>query len=160
MCTHPLDGGARRVTCAGTRTHHRDFSNGFLVAEIFSRYYPTEIQMHSFDNGVAKARKADNWAQLQRFFRKKGIPVDAALVDDVMGAREEGASHLLQIAYTFLTSRKSVRGLGVLLPLCPCLSSLPHPHFFTPHHNNHLFVETQGVCGCPHVCVFPPLFTF
>ena len=64
--------------------------------------------MHSFDNGVAKARRADNWLQLQKFFRKKGIPVDAALVDDVMHSREEGAAHLLQIAYTYLTSRKCV----------------------------------------------------
>ena len=39
----------------------RAFNNGFLIAEVFSRYFPQEIQMHSFDNAESYAKKKDNW---------------------------------------------------------------------------------------------------
>src|SRR4051812_14477398 len=42
----------------------RDFANGFLVAEILSRYYPTSVSTHSFENGVSTQSKRDNWAQV------------------------------------------------------------------------------------------------
>ena len=60
----------------------RDFANGFLIAEICSRYYQSDVEMHSYDNGHALARKLDNWAQLSKFFQKKGIKVERALIDD------------------------------------------------------------------------------
>ena len=61
----------------------RDFANGFLIAEICSRYYQADVEMHSYDNGHALARKLDNWAQLSKFFQKKGIRVERSLIDDV-----------------------------------------------------------------------------
>ena len=63
----------------------RDFANGFLIAEICSRYYQADVEMHSYDNGQALARKLDNWAQLSKFFQKKGIRVERSLIDDVGG---------------------------------------------------------------------------
>ena len=50
-------------------SHHfifRDFSNGYLIAEIFSWYYPQEIQMHMFQNGTSIESKIGNWALLQK----------------------------------------------------------------------------------------------
>ena len=45
---------------------HRDFSNGYLVAGIFSWYYPQQIEMHSFSNGASLQTKLGNWQQLER----------------------------------------------------------------------------------------------
>ena len=73
----------------------RDFANGFLVAEIFSRYY-ADLAMFGFHNGTSLATKRDNWNQLLRFFVKKGIepggPVTKAEVEEIIhfDVRTEG----------------------------------------------------------------------
>lgn len=44
----------------------RDFSNGFLIAEIFTVYYPRDLKLTSFENGTSLKVKLDNWAQLEK----------------------------------------------------------------------------------------------
>lgn len=48
---------------------HRDFANGFLLAEILSKYFPDDIKMHSFENVTSIKRKKSNWHVLLKFFK-------------------------------------------------------------------------------------------
>jgi hypothetical protein len=84
----------------------RDFANGFLVAEIFSRYFPYEIQMHSYDNGISLVKKLANWELLEKFFLKKRVPIGRDMIDRVIHCKGDAALPLLETIYTCLTSKK------------------------------------------------------
>ncbi len=86
----------------------RDFSSGFLVAEIFSRYFPNLFFMHSFDNGSSKSKKKNNWHQLVLLFRKIGFTPkrEEELVNGVMDSDPTLVVAFLNLVYSFLTSRK------------------------------------------------------
>lgn len=83
----------------------RDFSNGFLVAEIFSWYYPQDIQMHSYDNGRSLPTKLGNWSQLERFFVKKKLEIPKEMIDGTIHCKIGAAELLLHKIYTLLTNR-------------------------------------------------------
>lgn len=51
----------------------KDFINGFLVAQVLSRYYPHCIPMHTIDNGVSKKARKDNWQLIQKYLQNKDI---------------------------------------------------------------------------------------
>ena len=44
----------------------RDFSNGLLIAEIFSRYYPMDVSIDCFYTGSSLKQKANNWEQIEK----------------------------------------------------------------------------------------------
>ena len=57
----------------------KDFNNGFLVAQILSRYYPVTnnqaanfkaMQMHTISNELSMAARRDNWTQINKFLIK------------------------------------------------------------------------------------------
>lgn len=87
------------------KNHRRDFSNGFLVAEIFSRYYPLEISMHSFENGKKMSCRNDNWEQLFKFFKKRSIPLGKLDFEPVIKDDSAAATAFLVKVYTLLTRR-------------------------------------------------------
>ncbi|KAG1657318.1 hypothetical protein FOA52_008046 [Chlamydomonas sp. UWO 241] len=87
----------------------RDTQNGFIVAEVFSRYFPTDIQMHSFDNGVSTNCKKDNWGQLVRFAERRGVSLPADLVVGTRQGVHGAAVALLEHLYEVFTGKKIKR---------------------------------------------------
>lgn len=95
----------------GLTNHFRtrsDFSNGFLVAEIMSRYYDKDISMHSYDNGIGIKVKKDNWDQLLRLFGK--FPdldplTTKADIDAIIHCQNGAAVGFLTKLYQCLTKR-------------------------------------------------------
>ncbi|MEW5318690.1 MAG: hypothetical protein WDW38_009891 [Sanguina aurantia] len=82
----------------------RDFANGFLFAEILSRYYPSDIAMHSYDNVASVERKKKNWALLGRFFKKNNVAVDQSQVEAAMMGEGEAACEVLTAIHDLITS--------------------------------------------------------
>jgi len=48
----------------------RDLDNGFLIAEIFTRYYPSKIQMFSLENSHNFEFRKNNWLIIEKFIKK------------------------------------------------------------------------------------------
>lgn len=83
----------------------RDFSNGYLVAEILSRYYPKDISMNSFENGTRLAAKCDNWEQIYKVFKRKGLNIAKQEFDAVIHCAPGAAPAFIFHLYNVLTKR-------------------------------------------------------
>ena len=94
----------------------RDLANGWVYAEILSRYYPEEIEMYQYDNGFKLEKKRNNWEHLQKFFKRKGMPVTFADWDPVMHCAPQAAYDLLKKFYTIVTGRE-ISHLDTLQPI-------------------------------------------
>ena len=77
----------------------RDFSNGWLYAEILNRYYPEKIEMYQFDNGFKLDKKMGNWDHLSKFFKKENIDIVFADYDPVIHCAPHAAYNLLKKMY-------------------------------------------------------------
>ncbi|XP_056626018.1 spermatogenesis-associated protein 4 [Triplophysa dalaica] len=84
----------------------RDFSNGYLVAEIFSWYFPKDFHMHSYDNGASVATKQSNWSQIDKFFVKHCIGLSKEVIDGTIHSKPGAAELLIQDIYSILTNRR------------------------------------------------------
>lgn len=83
-----------------------DLSNGYLIAEIFSWYFPQEIQMHSFYNRDSLELKQRNWHILKNFILKNQLDLKMADIDGTIHCREGAAGQLTEKLYEILTNRK------------------------------------------------------
>lgn len=61
----------------------RDLINGYFIAEIFSKYFPRKISMHSFTNSQSAKIKNDNWNQLSFIFKSSGLQIKAQQIEDI-----------------------------------------------------------------------------
>ena len=77
-----------------------------MIAEILSRYYPQEIQMHSFDNGCNIATKQDNWTQLQKFFNKIEFEFTETDMDNIIQCTPDSARIIVTKIYELTTNKK------------------------------------------------------
>mmetsp|Transcript_28558 Transcript_28558/g.51719 ORF Transcript_28558/g.51719 Transcript_28558/m.51719 type:complete len:848 (-) Transcript_28558:59-2602(-) len=89
----------------------RDLTNGYMVAEIFSRYYPKDVDMLTYENGLRLEAKVDNWEQLFRLFKRKGINIQKQEFDPVMHCAPGAAILFLFKVYNVLTKR-TVKTMG------------------------------------------------
>ncbi|XP_041608911.1 spermatogenesis-associated protein 4 [Vulpes lagopus] len=88
------------------RNVSRDFSNGFLIAEIFTAYYPRELKLSSFENGTSLKVKLDNWAQLEKFLARKKFKLPKELIHGTIHCKAGVPEILVQEVYTLLTHRE------------------------------------------------------
>jgi len=93
----------------------RDLTNGYLIAEITSRYYPKDINMMNFENGTRLAAKVDNWEQLYKFFKKKGLQILKQDLDPVIHCAPGAALLFIMKLYQLLT-KKVLRAVQPLPP--------------------------------------------
>ncbi|XP_037317364.2 spermatogenesis-associated protein 4 [Pungitius pungitius] len=83
----------------------RDLSNGYLVAEILSRYYSRDFVVHSYDRGSSLAAKQGNWSQIEKSLRKLSLTLTKETVDGIIHCKPGAAELLVQEFYSILTHR-------------------------------------------------------
>ncbi|KAL0029302.1 hypothetical protein WJX79_008934 [Trebouxia sp. C0005] len=116
-----------KLTCSDwlTGVCRRDLANGFLIAQILHKYYPAEVQLHSFSNGTSTATKTDNWQQIQKICSQQSLPLPAQLMQGTAKGGPGAAVSLLEHFYEKLT-KKSVQKLPP--PQLPAVEGTSQQH--------------------------------
>ncbi|KAI8820115.1 uncharacterized protein EV422DRAFT_79612 [Fimicolochytrium jonesii] len=113
------------------RNPKRDFQNGYLVAEIFSRYFPGDdlLNVDLLYTGEGSVQKGKNWEQLEKFFKKHQIHIPPTAIHSVSQGHVDAAAMLLEELYSVLTKR---RLHGPRTKDAPKLAADHVPHFQLP----------------------------
>ena len=66
----------------------RDFSDGLLIAEIVSKYYPHIVEPHNYYNTNSKKKKNNNWDLLKKkVFKKLNYKPEKELIKDIIDCK-------------------------------------------------------------------------
>ncbi|KAL4618229.1 spermatogenesis-associated protein 4 isoform X2 [Arapaima gigas] len=84
----------------------RDFSNGYLAAEVFFSYYPDEFPMHNYVNGTSLLTKLSNWSQIERSLLKQNMRLPKEVIEGTIHCKPGAAELLIQEMYVLLTNRR------------------------------------------------------
>jgi hypothetical protein len=126
----------------------RDFSNGFLVAEILSKYFPADVSMHSFEDGASQAQKQANWSLIARFLASQGITLTDASQTAIMAQDQAAVENFLQNLHLYasiarLSPRSTIVYTFILYRmLCRLVSDAEAVQM--SHHNDTDFIDTPG----------------
>ena len=89
------------------RNPRRDLANGFLVAEILTRYNKSnEISILSFYNSLSSDKKKNNWLQISKFLKTKDFDLPPSVYEPILYHAPNIAKEFLLAFYEFLTKRK------------------------------------------------------
>jgi len=125
------------------KDYRKDISNGFLIAEIVSRYEPGRIPMHAFENTQNAARRDNNWNQLHLFFRKNTLrdvriaPEEYTNIMRTNDPKSELLYHFVCRLYSVCTKRT--------LPENAPLADLPPTQANNPNHTDSYLLKEDGL---------------
>lgn len=89
--------------------YKRDLSNGFIVAEILSRYFPNKLEMSCFSTGISEAEKKSNWNYLKRIFQSyDSIPLKEETIEKIINMAPNAGFDFLLTIYKFLTKKEPI----------------------------------------------------
>ncbi|CAD7944950.1 unnamed protein product [Amoebophrya sp. A25] len=83
-----------------------DLANGYLIAQLFERYYPKDVRIYSYENGQSIECRSNNWEMLFRVFKKVKMPCTREEFDEVLHHVDDAAVLFLCKIYEFLTGKK------------------------------------------------------
>eukprot|EP00039_Didymoeca_costata_P014015 m.221027 g.221027 ORF g.221027 m.221027 type:complete len:223 (+) comp15922_c0_seq18:227-895(+) len=93
------------------RNPRREFSNGYVVAEILSKFYP-QININQYDEGTSLEKKKVNWGRLKGVFaRNNMVMIPEKLTEATIHCKPGAAEALIQLLHSFLTNKDSTTTL-------------------------------------------------
>ena len=111
----------------------RDLDNGFLLAEILTRYYPSKIQMFSLENSHNYDFRKNNWSIIESFLKKQELELKEVDYERlVQGDRSKLREFVVQV-FEILTKKKQLFiNLGSSPLLCKAISNPEISRFKKP----------------------------